>query len=362
MRSPMPSCPPVVTRVRALTFEEASAQIAPMARVSYVQLERGPAWVHGSIARSNGVVIARLGGTRNRIVRVESAPGRLLIVVGTRGTARVGTSAVGASDAIVLNRATDLVAFCDSRFLSVAISVEQQALEQALADLRLDVRKTADNVRVLQLSGEQLHDLMGIAREVFESESDPSIPAALSAAAVEDLLLRWCAASLRNQPERRHGIGAAAARRRAALRAREFVDTHLDQPLSLAIVCRASYTSARALEYGFRELFELSPMAYVRLARLSRVRRDLCAPNGHATVTQFAGKWGFGHLGQFSKDYYALFGELPSATLSRAAARADTQPVTPQSERTRPRTLDGSVARSSAARRTDEDSYLASLA
>ncbi|MET0656640.1 MAG: AraC family transcriptional regulator, partial [Steroidobacteraceae bacterium] len=276
----MPSCPPVVTRIRALGFDEASEQIAPLARVNYVQLERGAACVQGAIACLNGSVIGHLGGNRNRIVRLESAPGRLLVAVGVRGAARVGTSAIGAGDAVILSRATDVVTFCDRSFLSVSLSVEHQDFQQTAADMKLDIFEPGHHASVLKLPGESLRELTDIAQEILEPEGDSLMPSVMSVAVLDDMILRWCVRSISSPRERRYGAGEPAARRRAALRAREFVDAHLDQPLSLGIVCRASYCSARALEYGFRELFELSPMAYVRLARLSRVRRDLAALAG----------------------------------------------------------------------------------
>ncbi len=117
-------------------------------------------------------------------------------------------------------------------------------------------------------------------------------------------------------------LPASTARCQAAVRARQYIDEHLDRPLTLASVCQASYASPRALEYGFREIFGVSPIAYIRCARLSRVRRELYfSPYTSGRITQLAMKWGFWHLSQFSKDYYDLFGELPSITLGRASGR-----------------------------------------
>ena len=68
-------------------------------------------------------------------------------------------------------------------------------------------------------------------------------------------------------------------------------------------------------------------MAYVRNLRLCRVRHDLLDP-AHAddSVSSAARRWSFTHMGQFSHDYRALFGEMPSKTLAaaRSAVRAKT--------------------------------------
>jgi AraC family ethanolamine operon transcriptional activator len=94
--------------------------------------------------------------------------------------------------------------------------------------------------------------------------------------------------------------------------------------LTIASVCHASYSSPRSLEYGFQEIFGVSPKTYIRCARLSRVRGELSlSTQVHGRVTQLAMKWGFWHMSRFSSDYYELFGELPSITLGRATARRD---------------------------------------
>jgi AraC-like DNA-binding protein len=143
--------------------------------------------------------------------------------------------------------------------------------------------------------------------------------------ALDTPLVKLCDSWLGDLASREPGSAdLSRARCHAAIRARQYIDAHLEQPLTLASVCHASFSSPRALEYGFREIFSVSPITYIRCARLSRVRRELrLSTQIHGRVTQLAMKWGFWHLSQFSSDYYELFGELPSTTLARAAARLD---------------------------------------
>jgi transcriptional regulator GlxA family with amidase domain len=113
------------------------------------------------------------------------------------------------------------------------------------------------------------------------------------------------------------------------IRACNFVDAHLRAPIALMDLCTAAGVSTRALEYGFRDFYELGPMAYVRNLRLCRVRHDLLDPNrDDHSVSGAARRWSFTHMGQFSHDYRALFGEMPSMTLAahQRAAKA-TGPV-----------------------------------
>jgi AraC family transcriptional regulator, ethanolamine operon transcriptional activator len=89
--------------------------------------------------------------------------------------------------------------------------------------------------------------------------------------------------------------------------------------LSAPALCAAVGISQRTLEYAFQERLGTSPMVFIRRLRLHAVRRALlAAERGGATVTELAMAFGFYQLGRFSAEYRALFGELPSATLTRA--------------------------------------------
>jgi len=81
-------------------------------------------------------------------------------------------------------------------------------------------------------------------------------------------------------------------------------------------LCMAIGASERALEYAFKEILKMSPMAFLRRVRLHRVHQALRAnTRGTTTVSAEALKWGFWHFGDFSKDYKNCFGESPSDTL-----------------------------------------------
>lgn len=99
----------------------------------------------------------------------------------------------------------------------------------------------------------------------------------------------------------------------------DYMQSHLDQALTLTDLCKAMNASSRTLCYGFREIFGLSPMSYLKLLRLQGVHRALKATETDVhTVTEIAAQFGFYHLGLFARDYKHLFGELPSETLKRS--------------------------------------------
>jgi AraC family ethanolamine operon transcriptional activator len=106
-----------------------------------------------------------------------------------------------------------------------------------------------------------------------------------------------------------------------AKRAEEFILSHLAGPLTVADVCAAIDTNERTLRYAFHRQFGMGANAYLRLRRLIGVRRALNRVESaqETNVSETALRWGFWHFSQFAADYRKTFGELPSATLRRAA-------------------------------------------
>ena len=308
--------------IHALGLDEAAEQMAPLGRVRYVQLERGSACVQGTLAELGRVVVCRCGADRNRMEQIDTLPGRVTLFVPVRGAGRLGTVSFGGDCAIWARRGTRVLTFLDRNSLWVSLSVDAQHLQHTAADLRLELTAFDQEVRLVRLPLARVASIDRLAQELLAGfvEDCSNAAAASRAASRESAVLHLTAALLSDQSLRADTAREATYRIRAVVRAREYIDAHLDQPLSLAKVCAASYASARALEYGFRELYALSPMGYVRCARLSRVRNDLyLAEPRPRVVTQLAMKWGFWHLGQFSRDYRAFFGELPSETLARVS-------------------------------------------
>ena len=83
-------------------------------------------------------------------------------------------------------------------------------------------------------------------------------------------------------------------------------------------LCRVTGVSERALEYAFKEVMGLTPVAFLVRLRLHRVRHALlAAAPGSTTIATEALRWGFSHFGEFARAYNDCFGELPSDTLLR---------------------------------------------
>lgn len=103
---------------------------------------------------------------------------------------------------------------------------------------------------------------------------------------------------------------------RQAMRARDFICAHIEEPLSITRICLEVGVSRRQLEYAFSAVFEMPPHTFIYTYRLNAVRRALIRARGTgATVTEIALDYGVTHLGRFSVAYRSLFGESPRRTI-----------------------------------------------
>lgn len=108
------------------------------------------------------------------------------------------------------------------------------------------------------------------------------------------------------------------ARRLAVQRARDYIRENLAEPIRLSQLCTHARAQARSLEYGFREMFGVSPVGYVRAIRLRRARKLLqSTASPRQSVSEIALDCGFWHLSQFAVDYKRFYGESPSVTHQR---------------------------------------------
>ena len=98
----------------------------------------------------------------------------------------------------------------------------------------------------------------------------------------------------------------------------ELLEANPDRSLYLAELCAATGASERTLRACCEERLGMSPMQYLRLRRMHLARRaPRSADPSATTVTEVATSYGFWELGRFAVAYRGLFGEPPSASLSR---------------------------------------------
>jgi len=112
-----------------------------------------------------------------------------------------------------------------------------------------------------------------------------------------------------------------AALRQHAMIMRKFhraIDEKPDEPIYIPELCKAIGASERTLRVCCQDHIGMSPKRYLLLRRMHFVRRALRnGDRAETTVTEIATRYGFWQFGRFAGEYKSLFGELPSATLTR---------------------------------------------
>lgn len=120
-----------------------------------------------------------------------------------------------------------------------------------------------------------------------------------------------------------HNFSAAPAARRSVVlprhvkRVQEYLQAHAHESIRAETLADVAGVSLRSLYAGFQDFCGVSPMQYLRNIRLERVRAELLAGTVTGGVASVALRWGFSHLGRFSAEYKAHFGESPSQTLRK---------------------------------------------
>lgn len=99
----------------------------------------------------------------------------------------------------------------------------------------------------------------------------------------------------------------------------EYIAANCAQPITSSDLAAIAGASMSALYAGFKRYRGYTPLEFLKNTRLQRVRDALQIAPAGTTVKEVANRWGFTHLGRFSRDYARRYGENPSETLSRSA-------------------------------------------
>ncbi|SHK45942.1 AraC-type DNA-binding protein [Pseudonocardia thermophila] len=137
--------------------------------------------------------------------------------------------------------------------------------------------------------------------------------------AIEELLM---SSLLHLQPSNYHEEltrPAPSRTRRIINEVADYVEAHLGERITMEMISQNVHLSVRAIQQAFHDELGISPIAFIKERRLSRVRDELldAMPSDGVTVTAVAERWGFHHLGSFSVEYRKRWGESPSETLRR---------------------------------------------
>ena len=88
--------------------------------------------------------------------------------------------------------------------------------------------------------------------------------------------------------------------------------------ITISELSRITGASTPTLYRGFEEEFGVGPKRFIKIQRLTLVRRELRRGGCRQSIGDVANHWGFWYMGQFAADYRRQFGELPSQTRAGA--------------------------------------------
>ena len=107
-----------------------------------------------------------------------------------------------------------------------------------------------------------------------------------------------------------------------AIKVKKQLFAHMDGKKTIATLAKEQNISEKSLQNGFKSLYDIKPSEFIRLLKLNLVHNELMQSKPKETnVLSVAQKWGFDHMGRFSKNYWELFGENPSVTLKAMSPR-----------------------------------------
>jgi len=201
----------------------------------------------------------------------------------------------------------------------LAIKIERHALEAELEQLlHRPVTGPIGFALALDLSRRGAADwnrlVCTLATGLFDPDSlfrQPNMTAPLVHAILSGLLLS-ADHDLRAQLDAHvRSIGPATVRR-----ARDYIEQHAHEPLTVAQVASWAGVSIRALQQGFQRSLGATPHQIIQHTRLERAHNDLVnSSTDEATVAGIGAKWGFPHAGRFAALYHSRYNTYPSTTL-----------------------------------------------
>lgn len=106
-------------------------------------------------------------------------------------------------------------------------------------------------------------------------------------------------------------------------RVTEWMQTHLDVPVTVEDLAARAHMSVGSFHRQFREITGTSPVNYFKTVRLHEARRRVVSQTG--TISQIASSVGFVSPSQFSRDYKRIFGVAPSRDAALFRTTTDTR-------------------------------------
>src|SRR5262245_11559319 len=277
--------------------------------------------------------------SRSRIVGVAEVPlgsyflslaraGYCQVVDGTRSSAIVADHS-----GVCSSPSAAPTARLEAGFQGVQVKIERTAMEAALAALLCVPSRApvifdqsfsvtsgfgADAVRLLDF----------LIAELDQGSAWPHTPIVANRW-LEGFLFHMLLGHPNSHSEQLHAH-PVSAEPRYLRQVADHLASHALEPVTLTDLSTLTGMSVRSIQAGFRRWRGCTPMEFLRARRFEHARQRLLGRAGNAasSVALVAMECGFGHLGRFSIDYRARFGESPKETRRRATG--DDLPTPPE--------------------------------
>ena len=300
--------------VRFSSVEELDAANQALGwRIEYRQTRRGAFNAEfAALAQGETSIVSEQFDNRLHI-HAEPPPGHIGIVLpdAPRGAASACGKALDPGELVLFPMGAELEFATEGKIRDDAIFLPQQRFTELVEDIApdADIGSLASATIVREDRRGLAYFQMTIAGVRQFGQMDGELKSNLLAA-----IIRWLERASNGGGGEALTNGAA---HRVARRAEDYIEAHLHGTIRLDELCRSVGVSLRTLQRCFASHFQLSPLDYIKARRLNAARRALHDGDPSTNlVKQAALGNGFTHLGRFSIDYRAHFGESPSETLA----------------------------------------------
>jgi AraC family transcriptional regulator, ethanolamine operon transcriptional activator len=319
-----PNQPPSVTVVE-FSDPTAVGEAIEVIEQDAVQLDSGPLWVRRIVVRLGASVL--MFQSTNRPIRTRS---RLhdgfvaFVAFGPQAAGTLNGLPIGPDRLLASTSGVEVEFVVAGGYESVSFLLPPDEIQAHLRGRhREDEFHLPNGVELRTPSPAAAHRLFGWGRRLTDMAArQPGVfdrPQTQSAAQVELLETLLVTLGSTGDVESDHHDLMQQAHSRVVQIAEDYALTHTAERFYVTDLCEAAGVSERTLQNAFKEVMEMTPVAYLTRLRLHRVRQSLrAATHASTTVSTEALRWGFWHFGDFSRAYKNCFGELPSDTLRRS--------------------------------------------
>ena len=287
-----------------------------------------PGAIHAELIRAHlgTLVVDAVYCSLPLALRGETVAGRVWLAapMNRTGSGQLNGEPLTPGNLLAFGGSAEVAGASGAPFQCGILSIAPGALEQIAAALGIKSRTPGEGeFRVASVADPgRLNRAFDLLSRTVSHDKD-AVLTTREADAIERAFLEIAARSLADDSSRSSPYQSARLTSAKIVRTcEEYARKGRYQDVTLAALCEASGVSERRVRSAFSECYHMSPTAYLRVAALNAVRRELVeGPRLRNAVSHAATDWGFWHLSRFAAQYRALFGESPRHTLSHRTDR-----------------------------------------